>query len=129
MTLKYDICKFSRPWCLNDRLDLSNPTFSSDFGLKKITNKKFEKHVEYFFNPVYFPFHFCSTWPRLGYSQSRSLNSLSRPPYCHRVLHHTATVYCTILPPCTPLHKLNVITEPLPLSDNCIKYPADLLLL
>jgi hypothetical protein len=32
MTYKYDISQFGRSWCLNDRLDLSNYTHSSDIG-------------------------------------------------------------------------------------------------
>jgi hypothetical protein len=29
---EYDIGQIGRSWCLNDRLDLSNHTRSSDFG-------------------------------------------------------------------------------------------------
>ena len=30
--IKYEISPFGRSWCLNDRLDLSNHTCSSDVG-------------------------------------------------------------------------------------------------
>ena len=45
MTQKYDIGQISRSWCLNDRLDHSNHTWSSDFGEIIVENKKIWKNV------------------------------------------------------------------------------------
>ena len=40
MTQKYVISRFGRSWCLNDRLDLSNPTSQSNSGLKMYKKEK-----------------------------------------------------------------------------------------
>ena len=45
MTYKYDISQICQSWCLNDRLDLSNHTRSSDFGLISVKDKKNEKNA------------------------------------------------------------------------------------
>ena len=60
----YDISQICQSWCLNDRLDLSNHTRSSDFGLISVQDKKMEKmHWKYFpfinfENPLYFQSNF-----------------------------------------------------------------------
>ena len=64
MTLKYDISQIGRPWCLNDRLDLINPTRPSDLADKLFKNKKIWKRVRNIF-PLYILKILCSlgnTW-------------------------------------------------------------------